>query len=423
LVLVFQILVAVVILVGLITVIMSVKNWHWAQMLLLLGIFFSSIGVLFLGLEVYRIHRTFQKRMPQLEEQLAQVELKNDALRSGTGDRTVAQSVFPEMPFDIEAETRMPGLSVWAQRLQDEARQRGRVWRGVVPAGPVDAVTSRVPVKIEPQPHGLEKDAIVYVFEQGAPNAANPAQGPQYLGEFKVAEVRPDGVTLESVIKLDTRTGPRVVASITAQRPWTLYETMPADSHEMFAGLDEAKLRELLPAASVEEYIRQGQPVEKPNANEAFDPTIAMVDEQGHRVGPDDADKAQKWFYDRQLRDYAYLFAAANRRLVELVASRTALQEDLKKLAEANKIGQKFFAQRTEEKQALTTDKEHMLLDQKAAEELLATVERQLANARQLLADAQATNSQIAAQLKAEQLQMLERANVATPAPAAVSAP
>lgn len=420
-VLFWQILVAVVILVGLITVIMSVKNWHWAQMLLLLGIFFSSIGVLFLGLEVYRIHRTFQQKMPQMERDLAAAELKRDALVQGTGDREVASTVFSEMPFDWDVETRMPGMGVWAQRLQDEARQRGRVWRGVVPAGPVDPATSRVPVKIEPQPHGLEKDAIVYVFEQGEPNAANPAQGSQYLGEFKVAEVRPEGVTLESIIKLDTRTGPRIAGS---KQPWSLYETMPADSHEMFAGLDEAKLRELLPAASVEEYIRQGQPVEKPNANEAFDPTIAMVDEQGHRVGPDDADKAQKWFYDRQLRDYAYLFAASNRRLVELVASRSALQEDIKKLAEANKIGQKFFAQRTEEKQALKTDKEHMLLDQKAAEELLATVERQLANARQLLADAQASNTQIAAQLASEQMQMLQRANAATPAPeTAVGAP
>ena len=109
---------------------------------------------------------------------------------------------------------------------------------------------------------------------------------------------------------------------------------------------------------------------------------------------------------------------------MELVASRGALQEDLKKLAEADKVGKKFFAQRTEEKQALKADKEHMLQDQKAAEDLLATVERQLANARQMLTEARAKNAQVAARLTNEQLQMLERVNAATPAPAsAVSTP
>ena len=94
--LVLQIVLAVVVLVGLITVIMSVKNWHWAQMLLLLCIFFSSIGALVLGLEVFRIHRTFRSKIPGLEQQIAELELKIDALKNGTGDQSLAGRIFPE---------------------------------------------------------------------------------------------------------------------------------------------------------------------------------------------------------------------------------------------------------------------------------------------------------------------------------------
>ena len=401
-VLVFQILLAVVVLAGLITVIMSAKTWHWAQMLLLLAIFFSSIGALLLGLEVYRIHRTFRARMPQLERQLAEVELQIEALRYGTGDRALAGRIFGgELPFDIDVEQRMPGQGVWSRRLQDQARQRGRVWRNAARAGNVDPATGRVAVTLDqPQPHGLTADSVVYVFEEGNVNPANPAQGAQFLGEFRVIEVRPNGATLESVVQLDNRTGPRVAGS---QRPWTLYETMPADRHELFAGMTEEELRQLIPAASIDEYLRHGQEVERPAAADAFDPAIAMVDEAGVRVGPDDAAKAVKWLYDRQLRDYPSFFATAHLHLVQQAAQRSALQEDIAKLAAAQELAKQFGAQRTEERQALTGDLGHLERDRDAIQSLLATVQQQLENARRLLAEAIQQNMQLAAELAAQQ--------------------
>lgn len=424
-VLVFQILVAVVVLAGLITVIMSVKNWHWAQMLLLLMIFFCSIGVLLMGLEVYKIHRKFQKPMPALREQLAQEQAKIEALKNGTGDNALASSIFADgIPFDFEAEGgRMPGLGVWTHRLQDQARQRGRVWRGIAPPGAtaVNPQTSRVTVPVPAgQPLGVEKDAILSVFEIGEPNAVNPAEGAQYLGDFRVVEARADAVVLEAVIKLDNRTGPRVANS---KFPWALYETLPADRHELFAGMSEEQLRKLIPAPSVDEYIRHGQKVEKPNAGDAFNPNIAMFDEQDRRVGPDNAEAAVSWLFERQLRDYALLFSAENRRLVELVAQQSSLQEDLKKLAAANKVAEKFSAMRTEEKQALAGDKAHLDADRAAVDSLLATVERQLANAQRMLTEGLARNSQLATQLTNEQMQMLRQVDAVAPAPGGLLAP
>lgn len=412
--LVLQIVLAIVVLVGLITVIMSVKNWHWAQMLLLLAIFFSSLGTLILGLEVYRIHKKFRSPMPRLEQQLAEVEAKNEALQIGA-DKAMASTIFAEMNPLLEAEATMPGMNVWISRLQDVYRRRGRVWRGVASAGPVDPATSRVPVRIEnPKPHGLEQDAIVYLFEQGEPNAAQPSEGAQYLGDFRVVQVSADGAILESVHPLDTRTGNRLAGS---QKPWVIYETMPADRIELFAGLPEEQLRQWFPESTADNYVRQGEKLDKPTSDE-FDPSIAMFDEQGRRLGPDAADKATEWRYERPLRDYDYLFAAANRELVDLTARRMALVEDIKKLQSALEIAKSLGAMRTEEKQALTVDAEHMEADRRAIETQLASVQRVLANVQRMVAEKQAETADLAAKLKAKQQRQLDDLDRIAPAPA-----
>jgi YD repeat-containing protein len=408
--LVLQIVLAIVVLAGLIATIMSVKGWHWAQMLLLLGVFLSSFVVLLFGLEVFRIHRNIRSKLPALERKIAETNLKIEVLTLG-GDSSQAMQLPPEPGFSVETEGRVPGLNVWTRRLQDLERDRGAVWRGVTPSGPVDPATSRVPVTIPaPQPHGLAKDAIVYVFEQGEPSAASPQEGSQYLGEFRVVDVRPDGATLESVFKLDNRTGNRIVAS---QKPWELYETMPADKHELFAGLTEEKLREMLPAGSVDQYIRDGQ-----TATADDEAHRVGYDEQGQRLGANDAAKAVKWVYERPLKDYAYLFAAANRELIELFTERTALIEDGKKLAIAHENAKKLGAIRLEEQQGLNGDSVHMTEDRKAIETQLATVTRILGAFKAELATKEAEIVAMAGKLRNQQLEALREMDKRAPAPA-----
>jgi hypothetical protein len=415
--LVLQILLAIVVLVGLITAIMSIKNWHWAQMLLMLAIFFSSIGTLVLGLEVFRIHKNYRAGVIKLENQIAAEEAKREALTLGA-DISMASTVFPDVPPLLAAEDRMPGLNVWISRLQDVYRQRGRAWRGVAPAGPVDPATDRVPVRIDnPKPHGLEKDTLVYAFEQGDPNPASPQEGAQYLGEFRVVEVAPDGAILESTVDLDNRTGNRIAGT---QRPWELYDRMPMDRHELFAGLTEEQLRQRLPESSVEAYIRQGQTVDKPANVDAFNPTIAMFDEQGNRVGPENADKAVRWAFERPLRDYAYLFAAANRLAVALAAEQEALVEDNKKLNASLEIAKKLGALRTEEKAGLTGDLQHIQRDREAIEAHLATVQRVLANVQARVAELLAETLEQRNQLEAKQERQLRELDRTSPAPRSV---
>jgi hypothetical protein len=393
-------------LVGLITAIMSIKNWHWAQMLLVLSIVFCSFGVLLLGLEVFRIHRNIRSKLPALEQQIAALEAENDALNYG-GDAAMLNTIFTVDPpvFDIEAEGgRMPSLAAWTRRLQDLQRQRGRVWKGVQ-KGQIDGPTNRVTVGIAQQP-GPAQNAIVYVFEDGEPNAAAPQQGAQYLGAFRVVESRPDGATLESLYSLDQRTGNRLARS---QLPWTIYETIPKDNYALYEGATEEQLRQWLPAATVDEFIRHGTAVEKPPAGQGFDPRVAAFDEAGQRLGPDDAEKAVKWLFDRQLRDYSYLFSAANRRLVELKADKAALTEDIRHLTEALEISKKFVALREAEKEGLTGDLGHMEADRKAIEDHLAAVQALLKHVTQRVAELEKENVGYVNELRQRQMDALQR--------------
>ena len=124
--LILQIVLGIVVLVGLITIAMSAKSWHWAQMVLLLGIFFFSIGTLILGLEVVRIHQGAMTNYAQAKERKEQVEKSLDALQYGTRDNALISQVFSgEVPFDTGEEGGMPSLAAWNHRLQVLARDRG----------------------------------------------------------------------------------------------------------------------------------------------------------------------------------------------------------------------------------------------------------------------------------------------------------
>jgi hypothetical protein len=299
------------------------------------------------------------------------------------------------------------------------------VWRGAVPQSANQAGQITVSVA-EPKPHGLEQGDLLFVFEEGEPNVVNPDQGSQYLGEFRVVQATESGVVLELVHGANMRTMPRMVTrlarSVQAKKPWSLYEQMPADNHEMFAGLSEEQLRQLIPAPSVDEYLRHGTP-----ATEDDDEYHrAGYDEKKNRVGPDNADQAVEFRYDRTLRDYAYLFSEFMRERVVKLALHEALTEDVNRLKAALAAGKALTAYREKEKSLLAADLEHMKRDRQVIEGLLAQIRGQIETLRTRTAELLADNTRLAQQMAERQLSELRRIDETAPAPglpAAVSAP
>jgi cell division protein FtsB len=393
--LVFQILLGVLVLGGLVAIFLSTKYWHWSLVTLTSFIFLFGILFLVLAADTMRIHRNLRMNLPRLEEQISQLEKQNHQLQRG-------------LDQDL-------GIAQLEHQLRMVTRERGRAWRQVAPAGQLNQ--GRIEVTIPaPAPHGLAKDTIVYAFETGDANPNEPAGGRQYLGEFRVVETKETGAVLESVGILDQRTGERLARS---QGPWSLYETMPVDRHKTFAGLEEADLRKLLPANVVDLHIRHGQ-----EADANADPrNVVGLDENGKQLPPDEIDNAAKKVFQRPLVDYAYLFSELARQKVVLLARIDAVTEDNAKLTAALESAEKLSVFREDQIKLMKSDLAGMKKDRAAIEAHLKAVNVQLENARKLIEDFLAANSELAQDLANREAALRKAIDAAAPAPATVALP
>ncbi len=388
--LIVQIVLGLSVLVGLVTIIMSSKNWHWTQLVLVLFILFSAVGFLFLGAETVRIHQNLRKAIPANEAKLARLEQQNDELLNGTGEK--------------------PGILKLEHRLKIVTRERGREWSKVVPSGQVDQ-QGRLSVEFtKPGPHGLEKDAIIYAFEEGNASASDSAEGKQYLGEFRVTEVQAGGAMLEPVLLIDNRMGERLAKSA---GPWRLYETMPIDRHRLFAGFSEEALRAMLPAESVEEYLRHGS--EATADDDEWH--VTGLDEDGRRVGPDNIDQAVKRLYDRSLRDYAFIFNELAGEKVVTLARQEAVAKDNDKLVKALAGAEETGKFRQQQIAALNTDMSSMKQDRAAIESHRDAVLGLLSHFRERIESYRQANSGLAKQFTERQLSLTSYINRTAPAP------
>jgi hypothetical protein len=391
------------------------RYWHWAHVTLVVLIFLSAVGYFVLAAETLRINAVLRKQANQLQADLERTNRDVEGLDRGSKNSQVIgqlQGLEVHMPEDAEA---IPSTSELAHRLHLVTRLRGRVWRKVAPAG-FDPQTGTVTVTVAaPQPSGIEPDKIMFLFEDGPPTQPDPTQGPQYLGEFRVTESAGQQVKLATVNQLDDVEKQRIAKS---PGNWALYETMPVDDPDVFAGLNADQLRKLLPAASVEEYIRQGTPA-GPDDDQWH---VAGYDEEGNLVGPNDMAKAVKKVYQRRLRDYASEFAELNRRRVALLGSVAAVTEDNNQLKAAQASAEKLGAFREEEIRKLNIDLAGVTKERKLIEQHLATVQQQLAVTRKLLDQAIAENRRLADELARREGAIPQRSgSVSAPGPLAAS--
>ena len=198
--------------------------------------------------------------------------------------------------------------------LHEIVYDRGRVWRNVQPTRAFNANTGKGSVTVsDPVPNRIAEKMVLFAFD---PNG--------YLGEFQVAIAGDQNITLEPTMKMSDRQLKRLSSS---QGGWTLYEVMPMDRHDLYAGMDRETLEKMLPAARVNEFLKDGQPSE-PN-----DPAERVVDGK----------------YQRPLVDFTTSFHEMDREIAIATDANVAAQKDVDSLRAALADANRQVAFRTEE--------------------------------------------------------------------------
>lgn len=391
-----QIGLPILLLAALVVAYLSAKTWGWGHVSLVLALFFASLGFLVLGAETLRIHAVLRKQVQDREARLAQVEAQNEALVTGSDDpQIINQLAAAELTVPEDAEE-IPGINELRHQLHLVTRIRGRVWRDVAPVGPPDAQTLAVKVRVAaPDPHGIAKDTIVYAFLAGPAPSAQQPQAASYIGEFHIADAAGQELTLVPVMNWSANDAEVTRLAAAVRVSWELYETMPVDQHEIFAGMTEEQLRQILPPQSVEEYIRQGAEA-KPDDDQWH---RVGYDADGNRLGPENWDKAVTFRYERQLRDYGFLFHELAQRRTGLLAEIAAVTQDTQRLNTALASAKQLEQYRLDEKRKLEHDAAGLKRDLAAIRRLQGQVEQQLKNARQALTTFLADNNRLVGEL------------------------
>jgi hypothetical protein len=413
---------------------LSAKTWHWGYVILVELIFLTSVGFFILAAESLRINAILRTQVNTLEKQVAEVSADVEGLKFGTDDPAVLarlRASDPPVIKDEDAES-IPSIEELNHQLLIATRRRGRVWRYVSPAG-VDPRTGAVRVTFAapprpapadpsapeegpppapaPAPGGIKDNTVVYVFEDGPPRPAAPgAQGApsglQFLGEFTVTQAAGQTATLQPTGPLEANAFElrRLAAS---RGPWVIYETMPLDRHDIYAGLTDEQLKQLLPKDTVDEFLKHGK-----EAATQDDPERKLgLDADGNPLLPDEIDKAVRRIYQRRLRDYANEFDEAERSRIATQADIDAVKKDIEQLTAAEEVAKRIQSFRTEERQKLTADLAGVTKEREAIEKHLGEVEKLLTKARELTAQLMERNRQLAAQLAARHRASLPPAN------------
>lgn len=383
----------------------SARTWHWGYVIVVELIFLATMGFFLLASEMVRINAVYRTKINTDQKELDKVDAQNGALQNGSTDGSIiAQLSGQEPPVkttkDSEGNEKIESIADLDHELLIATRLRGRIWRNVKPAGVPNAQTGAINVAIPaPTPAGIKKESVVFMFDDGPPQppAANGVpRGPQYLGEFTVVSAGPQQAALQPVLALDEFERRRLAGS---RGPWIIYETMPLDRHEIFAGKTDQQLQQLLPKKTVNEYIRDRKP-----ATADDDPLRVVGFDENRKPLPAGDSKITKKENRRRLRDYAAEFDEMARRRIAVLTDIDAIKKDIVRLTQAKEAADKIQAFRENERTKLTSDLAGVTKERAAIEKHLAEVNKLLARARQLTAELTARNEQLTAELAARQL-------------------
>jgi len=280
---IFQVLGAVVALFVIFLTYMSTKTWRWVHVTFMFLTFVAACVFCIYSAMVLKTRAKWVKEHDTLEAQLTKTNDEIERLTRGD-------------PKDVEGKS--AALIPLREELARITLDRGRVWRGCMPAGVNRQALAETPPRLivtlqtspppdpnnpaatAPKKNNLQPKTILHVFREGQTVQDGPIVPVAYLGEFRVAaQPAPTDttVTLEQTMPLS----PEQMQSAQAQGTWALYETAPVDGHEWFTGTAQERTQPLADAARlsaeripndvanrlIETYTRDGE-----QADETKDP-------------------------------------------------------------------------------------------------------------------------------------------------------
>ncbi|MEN6458378.1 MAG: hypothetical protein ABFC63_05560 [Thermoguttaceae bacterium] len=319
----------------------------------------ASVGFFYLGARTLKTHTYWRQKAAEAEKQIAQTKAENQRLMDGV---------------ETNGKVEQPGIRQVRLELHNLLVDRRRAWFHC-PARITNIRrtegTADVNITIEkPAPHGIVKGTVLCAFED-----ADAQRKGRYLGQFVVVRVAGKQISLKPATKMFAREMEGLVVSRGA---WTLYESIPQDNHEIFAGLSDAEKKALLPADSVAQYLKDGKPASKE------DPKENVVDGK----------------YVRPLHDYGVLFRAAQEKHILLTDAIDAAGRDKSLVKESLALAQKQADACTRDIAAAKEELAKMVAQRDLVSSYLAKFKEALAKvqatAEQLLKDNQAKAGRIA---------------------------
>ncbi len=394
-----------------------------SKVLLILTVLLMPV-LLFYSMRTLKTYESWGTKAQNMAKNVEQTEAANKVLLGGE-----------------PGEGGAPGIRQLRAEIQRVVADRGRVWIGIMkqgrpgPEGEIRVSTD--PQLLQARPGAVPfqvavtPDTLVYAF--AAPPQPGQLVGP-FLGQFKVTVANDNQATLVPTEKLTPEEAKRLTS---ATNPWSLYEQMPVDNYQSFEGQD---LAGLLPKGSVPEYQRTGgkaqandapgnvwtrveftkpHEVDADGGKVAYEPGETLLVDRGSaqqlvkdgvaKEAPDAQGVAN--FFQRPLRDYAFLFRDAYRQ-------RTALQADIArdtadlasiKSAQADAAKEEQFLKATIAD--LQADLKQLKRDAAAAKAYAEKLEGRLDALKAEVAQVTETNRELAARLAAGQLQAAEKIN------------
>jgi hypothetical protein len=267
---IFQILLALVVLFFIFLTYMNTKTWRWLHVTVTFFVFIAVIPFGVYAAFALKTREAWIKKHDTLETDLAKtreaVELAN---RGPIGDIQQTTDSVIGLKGQV-ARTILDRGRVWRDGITAQDTPNGLVLN-MAGAPQVDAAGQ--PVAAAARKHNIAAKTILFAFAQGEspafPGVPVPAA---YLGEFSVTQVAESAITVVPTMPL---AGDQVNIIRNPATQWVLYEVMPVDG-DVWLPKDEAQLRNIIPqpatglndmqyARFLSQFVRNGEAADEVN--------------------------------------------------------------------------------------------------------------------------------------------------------------